>query len=1846
MAMTPEQIAQATGYFTSNMNQGNNLVKSAMNQTAFAAPKAAPAVKLASSVQPAGGNVGGGTSSKTPPHGILDWLFNPLSAALNTPFAHDNSTGSKSSSIAQDAAVPQGTDQAPKNLTQWLLNALSTGDYASGRFLKQVAVTGAQDKAFQAAHPGPNAVTADPKATNSQGVFGPGGIFRGAGEIGQELAGAARGVAEGFGARFNNQAPVTPGSDLNAAGGMQAIKNAVTGAGGSPGLANFTAGAAGFGADVVGDPTNLIGLGEAGALVKGAKAGAGASLDVLRQGGRLDDAITAGVHTAADTQRAVKADAQAVKLTAADRAAPVVDLKTGLATDAANRAAALDIPTSVPALAEDLKLTPKAAEVIPKPVEIPPAIVPELAAKAVVSPEMKAIQDLLPTLADKGRTVDPAAILQGARVATASAKLDPAIAATATHVLHDAATVPEITAGLKTLKSTADGKTFLATPLTTGKTQTTAGAALEHAAMNRVTRGTGQPSASAIAAQTAVETHIAQQTLPKFTTNPASMAASISANVPDLKTGVGPLDVPALMGKLAPMRSQAARQALVAKTLNVPTAGFKTFDEAINSATRGQVEASAMRSMLKALGINSRASKPDTLRTILSGRGRMRWDEIQKGVPTAQEVLDNHGIPAEVADASKTVDVPAERAGAAAEAQAQVEGLTSTQQGLYQIGLKAGHAEPGLVTKPTYVESYTTKLYNTIQQPVIAAASRIANNVAGPDGKALTGQLRADFMYEHVVPVLTALDKTMLGEGRVARLVSGAQTPFHVPLSQIIPELPPNLVKSALFNLDFRLTAEGAGYTGKVASPEFTKGFTIYPTTIGYGAKAARDGKNPLEIFNAMNAYSHSNKFESSDAGQAIMRELAAEMSKAPFVRAMTAADITNQTLAVANAQKAATDFVNPIASDIMAAVASGGDRSTAINLSHEAARRISQMAPSEDDSLVQDMAGQRIHNGVVYALGEEGMALARSDARTSTGSAAEQLAKQAVSNGSPLKSIKNGSWAAGTTKAPALAKVNQKIAEDLGALRNDLDTRIEGDAQSLIDQGAYPATAQGNYEAHLDAEIGLGWGKGFAKLADWVNDKMNGLAGEGGYEGSGGLRLQYTDGSRRMAADYSKRQGVWQKGGSWNGQKFAPLATRIQQALNLPQPPAKEDLTGYIKNWFTALQVHGAQALRDGVQLTDNTLSDKLLAGEPFNAAAAVHTAAPALTPGEVPMVLELQHMIDEVWSPVNGAMSRIPANAADVMKELHAWGTGNDFTLDETKTLAEQASSWHNWDVSTMDTPLRVLNQSNRALMASSVKPSIAATASRVFGSATREAGMVRIDPASTKGLLKYLDGNLWFPKDIVNQFAHTEAKINALTGLPPQQLAEALIWYDRGMNVMKQSMTSYNPSHWVTNMLGDSGFNMISGVDPRNVFRALKVMHATRQLDINPEPLLQAAHDSGFADAAGAAASWKKFGSDYVYVNVNGKNVAHSIDQIKELGMQRGVDLTGHQSNDMIDIGTQGNSGDWFDRLGRSKLNPLSYANKVIDPGSAARDNLNRWPQFIDALESRKFKNLDEAYSYAANEVHKTHPTGSALSKFERSGIRRIVTFYSWQRLALGRVLELALEHPGLITMPSKFQYEQAQAAGFDPESIGKPFGSDPRIASYEYNGIYGPTFTSGYSPFGGTADLAGGTPHDWGFSVSSPAMDALSSAFQGATMDTQAKMNQNVAQELGSNISPIIAMPAEWIFNSNPGGIGKAPQSDPGAFLLNNSGAPGRIVKAFGLAPKKTATGQLANTPQQQAGDNSRQMVNYLSGLKFTDYTNDTSKAYAAKEQGQQNGAALKAAGYTPAQVKAMIAAQKP
>ena len=1890
MALTPEAIAGAVSYYTNQQNTGNKTLQNAVKQVGFAKPagssaavatgaKAAPAPKA----DPQGSDW---SHTLNDLNTKLGWL-NPAGMVFGTKWDGKNSFFDAQ---ANEMNVDQGPSGAPKNATQWILNALSTSTYVAGRMQNELGHT-----------------TAMHAAEDRQKAQQPGGLNNPLDEvrywaenIARPIAAGARGVAEGFGARYDGQRPITPGQNLDTIGGMDAIKQGVKGLGGDKNAQNVAAGVGGIAADIITDPTNLIG---GTGIIKGIRSGVSAAGDAARAASAagtklgLDGAITAGIHGAVDGAKNAEV---AAKLTGSQRRAADAEY---VATDAARRAAANNIPTTVDKIASEIDTSGKGLVVIPKaadakvnpladvpsmspgayaeagklapkigpqtPVSLPSAKIAEgatLAAKNVTEhPQMQAVRDLLPTLGKEGRTVDSAAILGDAKVA--STGVAPELVASVTHVLNTAKTVPEITAGLKVLKSTKEGKAILATPiqvaakdtggydpaLAGGAPPATLGAALEKAAMRRVTGGTINDAKDPL-------TRTVMDTLSKLggsaRTTPETFAASLAKNVPNLAPGE--IDVPALMGKMAKM-NQAQRQELIAQTLNIPTERFTSFDDAIKAATNGQVEASAMRSMLKALGIKSPATKADTLKNILSTRGTMKWDEIQKGIPTAQEVLDNHGIPADVQKAAVTVDVVAERAGVAEEVSTEAATMSPLTKSLSDLGFEKGMAESAIANRndPRWIEGYGQKLYNTIFQPIVQRASLVANNLTDPaTGVQATAAIRAQFMYDHVMQAAEHADKALLAEGRVARFQTAQGFPaFYVPVATVLRNLPEDTVKAAVFNLDHRLTKFGEGYLTdanglKVQNAKLKVGDSIYSTTIARGAQAAHEGQEPQGILYAMknDPFIKPKDWAASTDGNRVLIELAANMADPKFVAAMREAHTANQMLAVAEVQKAATDFVNPLASDIIAAAAAGGDRAALMTAVQKASTEAAKLVTPGESSMVADAIGQRLHNGVAATLGEEGVALARADVRSAGGRAPSEILKTQAANAKEAKlrlSIDGQRVPYSAHDRLSLGR-NQEVAQELAALRRDSNKAMELDAEALIAQGNYPDTAEGFMLSKIDSEMGLGFMKSFTR----PGEQLDGLFGQGSDALSPGrMRIAATAGAHRYAHDYANDLAYWVNGAKFGKKAAPPLGIRLQQALGLAEQPKGEELINQIRNMFAALQVHGAEAAGRGVKLNEDELTAALQAGAPK--IPGVSDAAPGMGPEMAQMAVELQAHIDVVMEPIQ----RLGANTADVMAELAHYGLKDTFVLNPDKALIDQGLNWHSWDTANLADPLETLHRSFQALMASSVRPSIASSVMSIFGhegmklSATEAMarGWKYIDPAKSQGLGRYLDKSVLLPPEIIKQLGYVDRAITSLetAAKAGPKLTMALKWYDRALNILKQSMTTYNPSHWATNLLGDAGFNLIEGVDPRHTLRALRVMHAGGGLDADPAALINATHNSGYADAA-AAASNSRFVADHIKVMVNGKQIRLSFRQVYEHAVSTGVDITGHIVNDVTDHLGSGMQADAYTRFSRSKINPFSHINKGLDRGSAARDNLTRYPQFIHELEKQNYRSIEEAVQSASGAVHRTHPTNGALAPMERTVARRLVTFYSWQRLALGRIAELAIERPGMVTLPSKFQYEQAQAAGFEPDSIGKPFNNDPRIATYSSNGVYGPTYQGGYSPFGGTGDLPEGTaPHEWGFSLSSPAMDALTSAFQGVTRGTPQEMMKNVDQTIGGNISPLLSTPFDYIRNSNPGGIGKPPQADPGAYFLGKSGAPGRIVKALGLQPKTSATGKLVNTPAQQAGENQRQAVNYATGLKFTDYTNDTSAAFAAKEQGKQKIAQWKNAGYTPEQIKLMQSASR-
>ena len=1902
MGMSPDQIAAAGQYFGQK-----NAARTAMVQKLGAAP-------LYTGVQDAvtkrAGVTAGSGGSKTVPSGIVpanatsgksDLEKNVSAIVGGVPIIGSFLTGDLpggGGSIIHQALQAQDSSQAPKNFTQGVLNFLSGGAYASGRFFNEIGHNVAASNAKAAA---------DPNYVGSNQYFG---------DVGHAavspFAAAGRGIAEGFGARFNGERPITPGEDLKQIGATKVVGDAASGIALGLGANKSTAKTAGdiaagstaFLGDVALDPITYLG---GTGLVKGLVKGGTEAGVVAREGGKLGSILKAGGAGVAQGTKDARAELQATKLLKSDAKAaaklgdiPTLDLAGQRAADTAARASVNPEVLIHP----DVAALPDAtiAKLVKPEKEIANAVIPNEAALPKIGPELppynspesanlgkavntkmisrgerldpngfqavvpQAIRDLLPSLRTAG--ADTTKLLGDATVPHPLA-LSPETATAIRNVIEAPANANEITSAIKTIKSTPDGAALLSRQVKVGGVVQPLEKVLNDAAENHlVARVTGgQPSAKGLLNAKAVNQAVAmgESVAGKTGMNADSLTSAVTS------AGLG--DTPDLSGivqRALAAKPGAEREAVLQQAFGAGT-GFKDFSSAMKAAADGQVESSMMRSMLNALGVKTTAKTTDGLQKALSTRGAMNWEAIQNSIPTAQEVLDNHGVTAAVSDAAKTVDVTQVTEDAAAQYEKNVLETagtdptvlephnTNTQHALVGTminrGVKAvmdlSHA-----TKGVFSELYDNAAWLAVHYALTNTIKHAAN------GNRLEGLARQNFIYDRYAEAIREVETHQRSLGQFPQLQYGkGQQPLYVSFGQIYHGLPRDVIAPALFNAKHEL---GSGL-GNVA---FKEGLAVYPTTIGNGVRAAINGADTAAIRDAMHGAGKVglNAFERSNAGQRALDNLALAISDPAFVKSMKQIHDAQQLVSVGKANRDAAAVIIPLRDAIISAVNSG-NRADLTKAVRAAQKTIKNMAPAEATSMTRDIASQGVQNGIVNGLDDVGVAMVRADGRAAIANgdktvAESKAAQEAVNQKYRAAKTKTGERIvpgvpAGTTEADktlrnATAEGNQAWAEDMAPA-------IEQRAQQHIADGFEEDTNLGNIAARSYAEIESGFARVFAKISA-------GLDGTSGQADLAGFRAAEVTVSKQVQAAFESRLNSFLWGGHTRATssaegvatKTAGIADHLGAEMQLGRRATLDEMNSFIIKSWQAITTHEALA---GEHLGDAELSAALQRGASGIGNKNVG-GADALTAGETNLALEFNRLRSEVYHP-DGAMMRVGVTTKDLMRELDRFGLGKggdmaNYTPPAGK-VADLATLDHAYDFSTMTSPLHILNGMHSALAASTVRPAIAGAVAHLLDhhaagltpAQAKAAGWFKVDTkASDSGFGAYVPADSWFPPELKTQMSQVNWFLQEMEKPLPPGLAAIFRVSDPITNIWKQGVTTINPRHHIANILGDLGMNALAGVNPLYTAKATIAMGELGKIgQVDLQPL----HDAinGIADSAHTVKP--TFHNSAVNVTIGSKgsgftNGQMTAKQIWEEGHKSGAFQSAYDS---LDIVSQAKNQSRVEK----EANFAMRANRVVGNISATRDNLPRLAHFMAILESRPFKSMDEAIHYATVDVNKWHPTIASMSPFEQKYARRLLMFYSWSRQALGAVITTSLEHPALVTMPSKYQYEQANQAGFNPDSFGKPAGDDPRIPSYEQDSVYGATYAGGDTPLSLGQTAADGTSHLWGLSLSTPQLDAMTSFFGGVNADRKVDPVTGFMRGMGSQLNPLIKTPFEAGFDMNLSGIGKTRSQDPLGFWAGATGVGGTAVNIFGLNPKALNTVKPTDMPAvvaqknaQQDASKQRALTNWLSGLKFTDYTNPTASKIAGTETSIDDTARLKAAGYSDTQIrtiKALWKAQK-
>jgi hypothetical protein len=578
---------------------------------------------------------------------------------------------------------------------------------------------------------------------------------------------------------------------------------------------------------------------------------------------------------------------------------------------------------------------------------------------------------------------------------------------------------------------------------------------------------------------------------------------------------------------------------------------------------------------------------------------------------------------------------------------------------------------------------------------------------------------------------------------------------------------------------------------------------------------------------------------------------------------------------------------------------------------------------------------------------------------------------------------------------------------------------------------------------------------------------------------------------------------------------------------------------------------------------------------------------------------------------------------HASEMTKSLKMVGQTKQAAMFEARSItnADEAKDfWKELELGEEDNIIEILSKYHAAIQLSMIKPTLAESVVRHF-SHTAE-GLTRPEAikqgyrpiAAENGLSEFLvygENPPLFHPEVVAKLQSLNHYLEFTRGFKNETMQKLVNRLDPMVSVLKASNTIWRPGHHVTSALGNLVSNMLAGVfDTRHYIMAARVMKQHGMIDHLDEGVLAEITKTNIPEG-------------YVFKgNENGVKIAlkdSTTGKIKQYSLDyegigkgatavAGVRITPRRAKDVVENELQ--QGTVTSALMKNPASKgIAAADHQLARASAARDNIFRYALFIKELEKGgPYKNLEEAFQAAGAKVHEFHPTVGTLTAEERKIARRLFYFYTWQKQAFFKVLDLMANAPAYVTVPSKMQYAIAESQGLNPESFGQPFDPTQLFAAYNTNTVYGPQFNTEYGP-------AGIKPAITQLDV----IDSYLSQFQtkpgaGLWENIGNMATTGAVGIFAKNISPAFKIPAELATGNKIGDVGKI--TDVPQYLLDQTGisSPTRITG-------QTPWGQRSDykTGPYENANRERQLWNWLLGSKYTFYQSPTALDTARKER---------------------------
>jgi hypothetical protein len=636
-----------------------------------------------------------------------------------------------------------------------------------------------------------------------------------------------------------------------------------------------------------------------------------------------------------------------------------------------------------------------------------------------------------------------------------------------------------------------------------------------------------------------------------------------------------------------------------------------------------------------------------------------------------------------------------------------------------------------------------------------------------------------------------------------------------------------------------------------------------------------------------------------------------------------------------------------------------------------------------------------------------------------------------------------------------------------------------------------------------------------------------------------------------------------------------------------------------------------------------------------------------------------ELQRLAKESGKHDKNNPFMLPLDASDSMRELYGITTvmfsksaynvfaRNGIGASHFNTLANAAgippkwrfrpdgdsysnsTLWTEWQGIEEKGVLDFLSRMHSVSVKASQDIAIAASFSDNFGKAAPGPGLVKLVWNNRKGkdvetsvFYDLIDKDLFYPKEIAAQVTQIDRLLTESRHIDPKNAMGKFIVnvFDPITNALKASQTTVRPGHWTISFAGDLLRNHIAGVNSMVPYKhAAKIMIAGKKLAAGEE-------DEFFSKIA-SAKQIKAYGASQeinqgfvgtstgsgVHLYVGGKKVNVDYETLNKL-LRDVVMLPKHRGGGVLEdrfVGENVTNG-LARRLEKATDFVTDNEKFSLNEWAARRDNLMRLSLAVDYASKRKWKNLQDMKNGMEEYVTKWAPTSTDFTAFEAKYARRTLLYYTWLRGITPRIIDSAMTKPGVTTMVPKALYNMAYANGLNPESIGDPFPEDGMFPSYYKNNILGPQWKDDF-----------GT---WGINPSSPVIEVGNTFSKFKPGDPLGNIGGAISQ-LGGMATPFARMPAE-LATGTQSSTGM-PIEDNAQYLLDNLGgswlgslsrATGKTVNTSGIVDR---TDSAAKITEEDQGEHAKlQLMNFLSGLKLTDYESLSAQKAAAYDMADE------------------------